>query len=62
MSGGLVGVLVAISTESGRALRLESGQNEGTSVFEVVAVVGVSLSVPEAIALAMACVGRGILP
>jgi hypothetical protein len=35
-------VLVTVSAETGRALRLESGRSEGTSVFEVAAVVGVS--------------------
>jgi hypothetical protein len=62
VSGSLVGVLVAIFAESGRALHLESGRSEGTSVFEVTAFVGVSFSVPEAVALATNCIGRGILP
>ncbi len=62
LSGGLVGVLVAVSAETGRALHLESGWSEGTSVFEVAAVVGVSWFVPEAVALAAAHVEGGILP
>ncbi len=62
LSGSLVGVLVAVFAELGRALCLESGRSEGTSAFEVAAVVGVYLSVPEAVALATACIGGGILP
>jgi hypothetical protein len=62
LSGGLVGVLVAGSTGSGRALRLESGWSDGTSVFVDAADGGASQSAPGAVAFATVCVGRSILP
>jgi hypothetical protein len=60
--GGLVGVMVAGSAGLGRALHLESGQSDGTSVFVDAADGGASRSAPGAVAFVMDCVERGILP